>query len=238
MLKAVFFGGLLSRHINNQGFVNSILCATEICKRILEIYRLDLTFPKEQEFYMVSFKKGASKNQIIEKQKEDNFVLDCININKSKLGVYNPLKDNNLYSFFSSHVIRKHLKHVGFINTKGFILNDPSKQTGNSPIKDKSNYDSELQNEKKMLIAIQESEKCKSTIRKSLINRSKYLHDVGVMELEKLVKTCDYTPSTHAQLPSFDSKHKLKPIKGYSSILSNKSIMDRVTLYIIIIYLF
>lgn len=229
-LKAVFLGGFLSKYSSGFGVVNSVIAGIDITKRILEILRLDLEFPIEADFYIINIKRPGEQSNIVEKTKEDNFVLDCININKSKLNHYNPLKDNNLFSFFSSNVIRKHLKEVGFINTKGFILEDPSKLTANSPLRDKQNYEIEIEKEKKLLIAIKENEqRDKVSVRKNLSNKSKYLHDVGVKELERLVRTNDFNAKSHAQLPSFDVKFsKLKPIKGYSSLVTNKS-LDKVS---------
>ncbi|MFO0515382.1 MAG: hypothetical protein ACK5YA_00865 [bacterium] len=231
LLKAVFLGGFLSKYISSFGLVNSIIAAIDITKRILEILRLDLEFPVEADFYIINIKRQGEQSNIVEKTKEDNFVLDCININKSKLNHYNPLKDNNLFSFFSSNVIRKHLKEVGFINTNGFILDDPSKLTANSPLREKQTYELEIEKEKKLLIAIKENEqRDKMSVRKNLSNKSKYLHDVGVKELEKLVRTNDFNAKSHAQLPSFDVKFsKLKPIKGYSSLITNK-ILEKVSL--------
>lgn len=237
LLKAVFLGGFLSKYIVSSGIINSLVAATEITKRILEILRLELEFPSDQEFYLISLKKVPGVNlNIIEKQKEDNFILDCININKSKLGMYNPLQDNNLFSFFSSNVIRKHLKEVGFINTNGFLLDDPNRVIANSPLKVKSSYEIEIEKEKKLLIAIKENEMRNSNVKKNLSVKSKYLHDIGIKELERLVKITELNPKANPLLPSFDLKSaRLKPIKGYSSLVTNKSI-DKVKMYFLILY--
>lgn len=223
--KSYFYGGLLSKFLNGQNMLSGLYVGTEICKRILELYKLNLEFPTDQEFYIVSVKKEFLKNNIYEKQREESFVLDCVNMNKSKLSVYNPLKDNNLYSFFSSNVIRKHLKNVGFINTKGFILDDPSKVTFSPNLKEKSSAEFENEKEKKLLIAIKENEqRSKVNIKKNIVSRSKYLHDSSMKELEKLVRINEYNPNNNPQLPSFNSKFmKLKPVKGYKGVATNKS---------------
>jgi hypothetical protein len=57
--------------------------------------------------------------------KEDGFILDCINKEKSTMKDYVALYDNHLKSFFSSEVIKKDLINRGFINEKGFIMYDP-----------------------------------------------------------------------------------------------------------------
>lgn len=230
LLKAIFTGGFLSKFVSSQGIVAGLFSATEITKRIIEIVRLDLEFPSDNEFYIINTKKASGNHALLSKQKEDKFVLDCINKNKSQLNLYNPLHDNNLFSFFSSNVIRKHLKHVGFINTKGFILEDPNRQLANSPNKDKINYDLEVEKERKLLIAIRESEeRNKESVRRNLANRSKYLHDTSVKELERLAKVNDYNTKSHVLLPSITLRSsKLKPIKGYNSLMTNKS-MDKVS---------
>ena len=57
--------------------------------------------------------------------KEDGFVLDCTNKQKSTMKDYVSLYDYHLKTFFSSEYVRKDLKSKGFINTKGFIMYDP-----------------------------------------------------------------------------------------------------------------
>ena len=57
--------------------------------------------------------------------KENGFVLDCTNKQKSTMKDYVSLYDYHLKTFFSSEMIRKSLKNKGFINSKGFIMYDP-----------------------------------------------------------------------------------------------------------------
>ena len=236
-LKSVFNGSFIYKILYDHGIELSVNCSVELTKRVLEIFRLNMEFPTNPEFYIVNIKK--SNSSILEKQKEDNFVLDCINKNKSSLGYYNPLRDYNLHSFFSSNVIRRHLKNVGFINTKGFLLEDPSKGQANSPLRKSNKYDYDLEKEKKLLIAIQENEqKNKENVRKSLLNRSKYLHDVQVMELERQVKTYEYKVETHPILPSFEKSMKLKPIKGNSLASKSMIVSDKVSIYLYFIVIF
>ena len=56
--------------------------------------------------------------------KENGFVLDCTNKQKSTMKDYVSLYDYHLRSFFSSETIRKDLKSKGFIDSKGFIMYD------------------------------------------------------------------------------------------------------------------
>ncbi len=228
LLKSIFFGGYLSRFLNGFNISSSVKAGSEITKRILELLKLELDFPLESDFYLISIKK-INDSELNIKQKETNFKLDCINKNQSSLNTYNPLRDNNLYSFFSSNIIRKHLKDIGFINTKGFLLEDPEKKVRSSS-KGRNN---DFEIEKKLLIAIKENEsKSKEKIRKNLINKSKLLHDASIKELEKQSRIKDYTKEYHLLLPSFDYKtKKLKPIKGYSSLNYSKE-TQKVSYYI------
>ena len=58
-------------------------------------------------------------------KKEGKFILDCTNIEKSKMNFYVPLLDENLKGFFQNQVIKKDLINKGFINKKGHINYDP-----------------------------------------------------------------------------------------------------------------
>ena len=57
--------------------------------------------------------------------RENGFVLDCTNKEKSAMKDYVSLYDFHLRTFFSSETIRKNLKSKGFIDSKGFIMYDP-----------------------------------------------------------------------------------------------------------------
>ena len=57
--------------------------------------------------------------------KENGFILDCTNKQKSTMKDYVSLYDYHLKTFFSSEMIRKNLENKGFINSKGFIMYDP-----------------------------------------------------------------------------------------------------------------
>lgn len=218
LLKSTFYGTFVSRTVSGYNHYSSLQASIEITQRVLELLKLELPFPIEPEFYIVSTKK-ANQGVIVNKKKEENFKLDCVNINKSKLSTYNPLTDNNLHSFFSSNIIRKHLKNSGFINTKGFILEDPEKKLkSTSPCSDP-------EKNKKLLIAVKESEaKQKISVRNSLIVKSRQLHDPSIKDLERQVKIAEYSKEYNMLLPSYDLKSsKLKPIKGYTTLMTSKS---------------
>ncbi len=57
--------------------------------------------------------------------KENGFILDCTNKQKSTMKDYVSLYDYHLKTFFSSEMIQKNLKNKGFINSEGFIMYDP-----------------------------------------------------------------------------------------------------------------
>ena len=59
------------------------------------------------------------------KKKEEKFVLDCVNANKSQKKEYNSLLDINCVSYLSKKIIFSHLAKNNFINKNGFILKDP-----------------------------------------------------------------------------------------------------------------
>ena len=104
----------------------AFLIALEIIKKKLEIEKNGLE--QDDSIYKV---KVNEKNILKDLErfssggKENGFVLDCINRQKSTIKDYVSLYDYHLKTFFSSEYIRKDLKSKGFINTKGFIMYDP-----------------------------------------------------------------------------------------------------------------
>ena len=235
-LHAILFGGFFCKYLNRCSVYYSFLVGQEITKRCLEIFKLGFDLPSESEFYNIIISKSLLNTQQRYNQKETGFVLDCINLTKSKLNVYNPLNDNNLSSFFSSNIVRKHLNEQGFINTRGFLLLDPERKRLGNYARDKS-FEQEIEKEKKIMIAVKESsEKLnEEAVRKILKSKSKMLNDRSIFELEKLAMTMNYSPVKNKQLPSFSessqfsfrpkntSKVKLKPIKGANLTYWGKS---------------
>ena len=104
----------------------SFLIALEIIKKKLEIEKNNLVY--DDNIYKVKINEKAilkDLEKFASGGKEDGFVLDCTNKEKSTMKDYVSLYDYHLKSFFSSEYIRKDLKSKGFINTKGFIMYDP-----------------------------------------------------------------------------------------------------------------
>ena len=104
----------------------AFLISLEIIKKKLEIEKNHLECDDN------IFKVKVSEKTILKDLekfssggKENGFVLDCTNKQKSTMKDYVSLYDYHLKSFFSSEYIRKDLKSKGFINSKGFIMYDP-----------------------------------------------------------------------------------------------------------------
>ena len=154
--KSIFFGGYFSKFIYKEEHYPSFLSGVESTKKILELYKNKIDFPNDPDFYLVKLQKAKiNKNLANEnlKKKEEKFVLDCINKRSSSIKYYNPLFDDNLNAFFSSGIVRKQLKDKGFINTKGFVLYDPSYKGVVEPPKPKKRIDTP-EKEKQLLYLI------------------------------------------------------------------------------------
>ena len=140
-----FFRSLLYAGILNKIFLmkrknfgieilySGYLCGYEIVKRILYLKANDIPFPENPKFYIVKIDNNEV-NEYVKKEylnkKENKFVLDCTNLEKSKLKNYVPLFDYNLHEFFENKVIQKELANKGFINSKGFVNYDPYYKKG------------------------------------------------------------------------------------------------------------
>lgn len=211
-LNSVFIGGLLSKLLNNGGYEYSFYISSEITKRCLDLLKLGLEFPLDNEFYYVSTKKSHAINGYEKKVKQEKgFVLDCTNIVNSKLNEYNPLFDNNLSSFFNSQVVRRHLNDMGFINTRGFLLLD-TKHKKNSLLIEKS-AEKVLKRDKNLMIAVKENsaKMNQENLEKILHYKSKALNDPSITQLEMLAHTLNYSPLKNKQLPSFSESTFYKP---------------------------
>ena len=104
----------------------SLLISLEIIKKKLECEKNNLIFEEkllkvklDEKIISQNLKKFSSGG------KENGFVLDCTNKQKSTMKDYVSLYDYHLRTFFSSETVQKNLKNKGFINSKGFIMYDP-----------------------------------------------------------------------------------------------------------------
>ena len=100
---------------------------------MLHVITNDIPVPKNQNFYIIKINSNEV-NDYVKKEylnkKENKFVLDCTNYEKSKLKYYVPLFDYNLQDFFDNKKVQKDLINKGFINSKGFVNYDPVYRNG------------------------------------------------------------------------------------------------------------
>ena len=133
--KSIFYGGILNRifsiktkNIGLEILYSAYLTGHEILKKMLHVITNDIPVPKNQNFYVIKINSNEV-NDYVKKEylnkKENKFVLDCTNYEKSKLKYYVPLFDYNLQEFFENKKVQKDLINKGFINSKGFINYDP-----------------------------------------------------------------------------------------------------------------
>ena len=111
---------------NNDIIYPSFLISLEVIKKKLECEKNDLII--DENIYKVRLDEKIIKKNLqmfSSGGKENGFVLDCTNKEKSTMKDYVSLYDYHLRTFFSSETIRKDLKNKGFINSKGFIMYDP-----------------------------------------------------------------------------------------------------------------
>ena len=104
----------------------SFLISLEVIKKKLECEKNHYT-PDDNIYKVKIDEKVILKNLEIFASggKENGFVLDCTNKQKSKLKDYVSLYDYHLKNFFASEMIRNNLQNKGFINSKGFVMYDP-----------------------------------------------------------------------------------------------------------------
>ena len=104
----------------------SFLISLEVIKKKLECEKNHYT-PDDNIYKVKIDEKVILKNLEIFASggKENGFVLDCTNKQKSKLKDYVSLYDYHLKNFFASEMIRNNLQNKGFINSKGFVMFDP-----------------------------------------------------------------------------------------------------------------
>jgi hypothetical protein len=111
---------------NNDIIYPSFLISLEVIKKKLECEKNDLII--DENIYKVRLDEKIIKKNLqmfSSGGKENGFVLDCTNKEKSTMKDYVSLYDYHLRTFFASETIRKDLKNKGFINSKGFIMYDP-----------------------------------------------------------------------------------------------------------------
>ena len=130
----IFIGGFLSRFINNidsngnvKSYEECFIAGNLTLKNYLFFLKNNIDYITDIDEYNVivpKIKKGLKERLYKEKkeelrkirQKEQKFILDCINPSKSQKKEYNSLFDFNCTSFLSKKNIMNHLMKYNFIN--------------------------------------------------------------------------------------------------------------------------
>ena len=132
----IFIGGFLSRFLYNMLYDICFEAGNLLLKKALKILsknEMDI----EHDLFNVKVKNNGYK--IIEKmkndiKKENNFVLDCTNKEKSKQKEYNILTDNNCLGFLTSKYFFKNNREPTLMDKVDKILKSrKNKTTLNSP---------------------------------------------------------------------------------------------------------
>ena len=132
----IFIGGFLSRFLYNKLYDICFEAGNLLLKKALKILSKN-EMDKEHDLFNVKVKNNGYK--IIEKmkndiKKENNFVLDCTNKEKSKQKEYNILTDNNCLGFLTSKYFFKNNREPTLMDKVDKILKSrKNKTTLNSP---------------------------------------------------------------------------------------------------------
>ena len=133
--KSIYFAGFFSKiclkgnkKLNKDIIYLGHKIGNELLKRILEVIGKNLELPINPNFYIIKLDNKQieaylEKFKILKREK--NFVLDCTNVEKSKIKEYVPLIDYNLHGYFGNKLVRKELYEKGFINENNFVNYDP-----------------------------------------------------------------------------------------------------------------
>ncbi len=225
-LTSVFLGGFFSRFLYKKSFNACFTAGNESLKRIIELKRFGVEPPLDFNYYLIRIKKKEkvpSEAQNKDKKKEQNFVLDSLNIVNSKMRNYNPLYDSNLVSFFSSKLTRTHLQKSGFIDRNGTIVDDPQhkKITISENFQSKTS-EKNFEQEKHNLLKVKEQKDKMRMQMKSLMNlNSQALRAGSLTELDKLAKLYTYNPALSRKLPDIDLKKSAAALKKTTKFDNN-----------------
>lgn len=207
-LKSVFIGGFLSRFFYKKSFNTAFTAGNESIKRVIELIRFNLDPPLDFNYYLIRIKKqekASSEEVKHNKNKEEKFVLDSVNLVTSKMKEYNPLHDSNLVSFFSSNFTRTYLQKKGFINRNGVILDDPEQKK--IAIIESKNFVKIYEQEKNNLQRIKEEKiKMKRQIKGLLNANINSIRTGSLKDLNSLEKIYKFDPITNKKLPIIEGK--------------------------------
>ena len=137
LLYSCMLGAFFSKFIYEKTIDTCSFSGIELIKRVFDVIKLSFDLPNNTDFYSVVLSKDILKqvnSSISNKNLENKFTLDCINKSRSSLKPYDPLLDNNLSGYFTSNVIRNHLKKIGVIGEEGVIKSEYSKDRNMSSL--------------------------------------------------------------------------------------------------------
>ena len=141
IFNALMLGAISSSSQNFDEELNKAFAsALTIAKKKLECDKNNIQFNATKLINFNKIKNGNKKNlqNIAQKGREDGFVLDCMNKEKSAIKEYLPLKDKNLKNYYKNENIKNDLVKRGFIDKKGYIFYDKNyKGILGSPPKEK-----------------------------------------------------------------------------------------------------
>ena len=130
IFKYIFLGGFFSRYLYGKTFNTCVTAGNLLVRKMIDVIKYNVDSITNLVYYQVIVPKLKSKIEDIKKynkkikERENNFVLDCVSTQSQKKD-YNPLFDKYCQSFFASKTTRNHLHQLGFINKKGVILKNP-----------------------------------------------------------------------------------------------------------------
>ena len=201
--KDIFFGGLLARYCSSNSkergikeLYPSYMNGCELLRRILDLNVNGYPLTLNQKFYIVKLDKSQIDDYIKKFELdalENKFVLDCLNVEKSKMKYYVPLFDYNLHEFFGSKIIQNDLLKKGFITNKGYVNYDPYYRAGMG-----------VQKEKKKININKNEEILKKQIEKNEINtKEKIILKVSPTNKKLPTKNC----LALSQMDNYEHQH-------------------------------
>ena len=201
--KNIFFGGLLGRYCSSNSkergvkeLYPSYMSGCELLRRVLDLNVNGYPMTLNPRFYVVKLDKSQVDDYIKKFELdalENKFVLDCLNVEKSKMKYYVPLFDYNLHGFFGSKVIQNELLKKGFITNKGYVNYDPYYRAGMG-----------VQKEKKKININKNEEILKKQIEKNEINtKEKIILKVSPTNKKLPTKNC----LALSQMDNYEHQH-------------------------------
>ena len=201
--KVIFFGGLLGRYCSSNSkergvkeLYPSYMSGCELLRRVLDLNVNGYPMTLNPRFYVVKLDKSQVDDYIKKfelEALENKFVLDCLNVEKSKMKYYVPLFDYNLHGFFGSKIVQNELLKKGFITNKGYVNYDPYYRAGMG-----------VQKEKKKININKNEEILKKQIEKNEINtKEKIILKVSPTNKKLPIKNC----MALSQMDNYEHQH-------------------------------